>query len=459
MAGDLRNGLSEQMQLQSSGWRNVCTEPQLGTLPCTPKTRKLALQQTRCRLAVILSSASADDGRVPAERDVRYRRADFSDLHAFEARQAFVKNIASGEAGINLADAALAIAAEDDALVSHSSVKLPVQAYAKRMQRMAEDIAHNRLNHLPSTGSDQNPMAVLEVVQHYLYKEQGFQLPLTNLSGVPEHTRVDHPGVWENAKHAYLHEALISKRGIAAVLAVLQADVLQRLMKLGAVEFAVRTDCSDFTKIPTFDLLPGMTRSMLTRPDGSLVNTCTSDAIVQILRFLKRAYWPFAWDSSQGLAGDSRGLGIGGGFASAAQVALEGEADAAMQAIARTAKHRLERGIWTSPGAGDLRRAKAACERLVLVAGHAFPAERRDLGVILLHCGFVSQAYTELQAYMASETGQNSPLMEKELVRRLLSLMQAQAEGELQAALYTVERALTEEAPSVDSNRMIPLTW
>ena len=36
------------------------------------------------------------------------------------------------------------------------------------------------------------------------------------------------------------------------------------------------------------------------------------------------------------------------------QVALEGEADAAMQAIARTAKHRLERGIWTSPGAGQL---------------------------------------------------------------------------------------------------------
>lgn len=45
----------------------------------------------------------------------------------------------------------------------------------------------------------------------------------------------------------------------------------------------------------------------------------------------------------------------------------------------------------SSSCAGDLRRAKAACERLVLVAGHAFPAERRDLGVILLHCGFVSQ--------------------------------------------------------------------
>ena len=26
-----------------------------------------------------------------------------------------------------------------------------------------------------------------------------------------------------------------------------------------------------------------------------------------------------------------------------------------LQAISRTAKHRLERGIWTSPGAGDIR--------------------------------------------------------------------------------------------------------
>lgn len=59
---------------------------------------------------------------------------------------------------------------------------------------------------------------------------------------------------------------------------------------------------------------------MITRPDGSLLNTCTSDAIVQMLRHLKRAYWPFAWDSSQGLAEDSRGLGIGGGFEGAAKV-------------------------------------------------------------------------------------------------------------------------------------------
>ena len=46
--------------------------------------------------------------------------------------------------------------------------------------------------------------------------------------------------------------------------------------------------------------------------------------------------------------------------------------------------------------AGDLRRAKAACERLVLIAGEEFPAERRDLAVILLHCGFLSQVVTTL---------------------------------------------------------------
>lgn len=71
----------------------------------------------------------------------------------------------------------------------------------------------------------------------------------------------------------------------------------------------------------------------------------------------------------------------------------------------------------------------------------------------------VLQAYTELQAYMKTETGQNAPHQEKELVRRLLSLMQAQAEEDPVMAPYTVERALTEEAPNVDSDRMIPLTW
>lgn len=40
----------------------------------------------------------------------------------------------------------------------------------------------------------------------------------------------------------------------------------------------------------------------------------------------------------------------------AAEAAVSGhQANPELEAIARTAAHRLERGIWTSPGAGDLR--------------------------------------------------------------------------------------------------------
>jgi hypothetical protein len=41
---------------------------------------------------------------------------DYSAQHAFQARQAFLRSIEAGEAAINLAEASLHIAAEDDAL-------------------------------------------------------------------------------------------------------------------------------------------------------------------------------------------------------------------------------------------------------------------------------------------------------------------------------------------------------
>ena len=44
------------------------------------------------------------------------------------AAQALLRNFAAGEARLDVADAALQIGAEDDALVSHSPVALPVPA-------------------------------------------------------------------------------------------------------------------------------------------------------------------------------------------------------------------------------------------------------------------------------------------------------------------------------------------
>ena len=55
---------------------------------------------------------------------------------------------------------------------------------------------------------------------------------------------MDHPGVYENAKYGYLHETLISRQGIPAVLAILLEQVCQQLLTAGAIDFAVRVDCS-----------------------------------------------------------------------------------------------------------------------------------------------------------------------------------------------------------------------
>lgn len=53
--------------------------------------------------------------------------------------------------------------------------------------------------------------------------------------------------------------------------------------------------------------------------------------------------------------------------------------------------------------AGDIRRAIAACERLVILNGDAASShERRDLAVLLLHGGLFARAKAELGAYQSS---------------------------------------------------------
>ena len=56
-----------------------------------------------------------------------------------------------------------------------------------------------------------------------------------------------------------------------------------------------------------------MPREGLIGADGTPLNTCTSEALIEMLQFLKRAFWPFPWDTSSE-------KGSGGGFAGAAQV-------------------------------------------------------------------------------------------------------------------------------------------
>jgi hypothetical protein len=71
---------------------------------------------------------------------------------------------------LDLAKAALEIAAEDDALVSHSPVPLPVDAYIDRLESMAVEFAHH---YLPA--QDKSPTALFEALDIYLYGYQGFR--------------------------------------------------------------------------------------------------------------------------------------------------------------------------------------------------------------------------------------------------------------------------------------------
>lgn len=90
----------------------------------------------------------------------RYYRVDHSDLYAYEARRQYASEVQRGESGINLAAAALAISAEDDAIVSHSTVKLPEEPFLRRINVFSADVERMTLSHLPSEIS---PTNVLEV--------------------------------------------------------------------------------------------------------------------------------------------------------------------------------------------------------------------------------------------------------------------------------------------------------
>ena len=125
-------------------------------------------------------------------------------------------------------------------------------------------------------------------------------------------------------------------------------------------------------------MLPGLTRDMMVissadnqmkagmyspstkSSDTTLValNTCTSDALAELLRHLKRAYWPMPWDTSPGASPrsssssredvegrDHDSVMSHGGFRPAAKAACGDEMSAQLRALTTVANHRLERGM------------------------------------------------------------------------------------------------------------------
>ncbi|XP_042064409.1 uncharacterized protein LOC121808113 isoform X4 [Salvia splendens] len=149
--------------------------------------------------------------------------------------------------------------------------------------------------------------------------------------------------------------------------------------------------------------------------------------LVEILKDLKNAFWPFQLDHARSpflRAADAARCVTG---------ANNANESASQLASAKAARHRLQRGVWTSVHFGDMRRALSgillyACERLILLKHD--PKELRDYAVLLYHCGYYEEALQFLKHYQntkqqtGSDTNVEEEAAEKLVVRLNLSLME-----------------------------------
>ncbi|KAL3829804.1 hypothetical protein ACJIZ3_018606 [Penstemon smallii] len=150
----------------------------------------------------------------------------------------------------------------------------------------------------------------------------------------------------------------------------------------------------------------------------------TSQALlVEILRDLKHAFWPFQLDHARSP------------FIRAAQAAhcFNGSTNTNESALElaseKAARHRMQRGVWTSVRFGDMRRALSACERLILLKTD--PKELRDYAVLLYHCGFYEESLQYFKLYQDDTKQSDSTkdleeeAVEKLIIRLNLILMEA----------------------------------
>eukprot|EP00899_Mesostigma_viride_P013612 jgi/Mesvir1/22251/Mv14385-RA.1 len=383
-----------------------------------------------------------------------------------------------------LARVALNIGAEDDALVTHSPVALPVESYLGRLTAMAEEIC---AHHLPCIAEDErrgengrcvdgraSPQDVLNAVSNYLYDFMGFKA-----SSLGTERR--------DVNDYYLHSALTRRKGSPATLAIIYSEIVRLIYQKGMIDFTVEMDNTalptpnpapatppsesrnpeDASSLPGDESpastatvstsggcsFPGMVaqprvmragdggggadadavarqrrgnllvllwRALTASSEANRATATPMDMLGDMLRSLKRAYWP--WQGEDPLPGVAGALAAPGSqqlmssvyneghlFVAAAKAACSGVAadgqtsDTSGMAVAaaRASQWRMNRGIWTSQGGGDMRRCIAACERLIYLFDE--PRDKRDLGVLFYHCGLYKEALEQLNAYQQSQ--------------------------------------------------------
>ena len=403
----------------------------------------------------------------PAEADPRYRRAPLGAAHAWKARVRFAQELATGPARIDAVNAALAAAAEDDALATDAAVPLPAAPFAARVDGLARDVAAA----LDREGVARDGEEALAVVARAV---AGWPLKVVAATSLPPASILDCPGVYESP--VYLHaDALIRRSATPAVAAILLAAVAGRLLASGALAVAPRVSWRGLPDgaLPTLTPLLKLTSGGGVRADGSaLVAFDAVSALADADARLLRAFWPFRWATASPLADP---LDADGGFELAAE-ALTAPADegrSALDAVAAAAAHRLARGIFTSPGAGDVRRALSAARRAVLLSevgatlsgeaggGAAGAASRRaNLGLLLLASGGPpAAAAVELDTWLASAAAAAAPASRRAAARALAAAAAARAGAAPRPPPHTLATALAEPEPVPDENARVPLVW
>ncbi|KAL5570619.1 hypothetical protein UlMin_027194 [Ulmus minor] len=317
--------------------------------------------------------------------------------HAREAREGFCSEIEklseieretsiSINRYVDLGKTALFIAAEDDSLVSHSSVPLPVDAFIDRL----DSLSMGYCSHFSSSFRS-SPETFLDSLETYLYHSKGFRRSNGRYQLEP--------------RALYLHSVLTHRSGSTAMLSLIYSEILKMLRLWGLLDFDVEIFFPH-----DHHSLPRAYHKQKTK-ESDQPHIMTSQALlVEMLRNLKDAFWPFQND------------GTGSLFLRAAHAANSidrpnvNEDSGFKLASAKAAQHRLDRGVWTSVRFGDMRRALSACERLILLQTDA--KELRDYSILLYHCGFYEQSLEYLKLYQESKS--QSP--EKESVDSLSSL-------------------------------------
>ncbi|EEF49558.1 conserved hypothetical protein [Ricinus communis] len=245
---------------------------------------------------------------------------------------------------VDLGRTALYIAAEDDSLVSRSSVPLPVDAFIK----VLDDLSLGYCSHYSLSFRD-SPESFINSLETYLY----------------------------------VKKVLMHLSGSAALLSLIYSEVLKMLRLWDLFDF----DYEIFFPHELHALPRGYDKQKSTESDQKHI-MITQTLLEEILRDLKEAFWPFPFDSSKSLF-------LRGAHAASYidKSSNDGEESSFQLASIKTAQYRFA----TNVRFGDMRRALAACERLILLESD--PKEFRDYSILLYHCGFYEESWKFLKLY------------------------------------------------------------